>query len=505
MTATHFPDWLAILPPLVTITAALATRHAIGALFLGLLTGSFLAVDGQLLAMIPHLYKSLLSVLYESSHGLDIDHISLFGFLWFLGILIHLLITSGGMEQLSLQFMRHKTSKIKTQLTIICLGLAVFIDDYFNTLAVGTVSRPLADRSKISREKLAYFLDSTAGPVCILAPISSWGATIIAILDGIARNENLSTDGLSLFLESIFLNFYSLFTIGAVFYVAITDFNFKAMAKSEKELNVTIAHTEYSENTTTYHTPLWAMGTLLAATLGGMFLSAYFKIPATATAMDFVRYMEIGPSLWFGALSALTITVVKLPRRQGTLLPAAVIGFKTMAPAMTILFLAWGLASVIGELKTGEFIVEQLTQANVPISRLPLVSFLLAGLLSFTTGTSWATFSILLPIIAQMNGSSPEALSLCIAAVLGGSVFGDHCSPISDTSILSSTGAGCDHMNHVVTQLPYCITTAIMSISTYLLIDFVQLSPLVSFTLITTTSLAILHIFRRQTSASPTT
>ena len=489
----NFPEWIALLPPFITIVVALVTRHAIGALFVGLITGSFIASDGFVLNTISHVFNSLVSVVY--SEGFDVDHLSLFGFLWILGALIHTLIASGGMEQLSHLLMKHQTTPRKTQLTVVGLGFLVFIDDYFNTLAVGTISRPLVDRAKISREKLAYFLDSTAGPVCILAPLSSWGATIIAILDGISRNEGLESDGLNLFLQSIPLNFYSIFTILMVLFVASTQFDFPSMKKTQP---VQLDSTSQNKALTSFKTPLSAFISLIFMTIAGMIFSAFYYSPSNATFIEYIQAMVIGPSLFLGALSAYLVAIKPIPAAQRNISQSLIEGMKTMAPAMMILFLAWGLAGTISELKTGDFIVEQLKAAHIPMTRIPLVSFLLAGLLSFTTGTSWATFSILLPIISQMTQTQPENLPICIAAILGGSVFGDHCSPISDTSILSSTGAGCHHMSHVMTQLPYCILTAVMTVATYFCIEFFTVSPALSFLAISSFGFALLALYNHK-------
>ena len=369
------------------------------------------------------------------------------------------------------------------------LGVFIFVDDYFNSLAVGSVSRPLTDRYKVSRAKLAYLLDSTAAPMCVLMPISSWGAYIIAVIGGILASHAITDiSPLAAFVQMIPMNFYAIFAIAMVFAVACFNLDFGVMAKEEEaakngelfdaKKGSPAGSTVELEEAEGGHISglILPILVLIFATIFFMINSGASALAADGKAFDILGAFEntdVGSSLVYGALSGLAVALV-LSLISGVsislLAQASFHGAKSMLPAVYILFFAWAIGSTIGSMETGKYLAA-LVGDSIPLSLLPIIMFVLAGFMAFATGTSWGTFGIMLPIAGDMAAGTEISLMLpMLASVLAGSVFGDHCSPISDTTILSSTGANCHHMDHVMTQLPYALSVALVSAIGYLVL-----------------------------------
>ena len=483
---------LSLLPPVFTIGYALLTKRVFQSMLGGIGIGICLMAIDQ--SHNPFLYAwSIFSNVFYSSGEIN-ENVSILVFLCLLGTLTLLMQKSGNLEVISGWVVSKVKSRRNAQLFMILFGVIVFIDDYFNSLAVGKVSRPIADRMGISRAKLAYILDSTAGPVCILAPISSWGASIIVILDQIVESHQLSGyNGFSLFLASMPYNFYAFVAIALVVLMAVYNVNFKKMAKAEKEALVCQKQDFLSDSD--------ASGLVLlklTMPLIMLFVSAFGMIALTGimnagevSLLSAIENSKVGLSLVAGGLvSVLTqLFLEKDKKREIRELPRSLAGgFRVMWTANAILVLAWVLSGLTKDLQSGIFLAGLIEQSSISFQFLPVVIFVVAGFMSFSTGTSWGTFAIILPIAAQIAvASDPSLLTVLLAAVLGGSVFGDHCSPISDTTILSSTGAGCDHIQHVTTQLPYCLLAGLISLYGYFILSYVGNAFLaLAFCLVTT-------------------
>jgi len=469
---TQYP-WLSILPPVVSILLALLTRNVIISLSLGIFTGGILVTNSIFsLEVFKYLWESFLKGFFDG--GLpDWGHISLLLFLWMLGMLIHLMQKSGYLDSFS-DFLSQKLKNRQAgQFFTLILGFVLFIDDYFKILAISNISRPICDRLGISRVKLAYFLDVTAAPLCSLTPISSWGATIIALLAGIIASQGiLGYNAFSLFITVSIYNWYAILALVFVFLSVALKFDFKKMKKFELLAQSHI--TEHTILTTSKIEALKFILPILVLTVVTFFflLGTGFKAiqGETITFLKLIKNGKTEISLLLGGVFASGVCFL-LRKKSLHLLKAAHQGLKTMFPSIVILVFAWALATVIGDVKTGNYLAS-FVQNNEFLSPhyVPFFMFLIAGSISFATGTSWATFGILLPISAEIAlNSDPSLLVPLMSACIGGSIFGDHASPISDTSILSSTGAQCDHMDHVTTQLPYALLPGGITLIAYLM------------------------------------
>lgn len=373
------------------------------------------------------------------------------------------------------------------------LGLIIFIDDYFNSLAVGQIARPLTDRHKVSRAKLAYYIDSTSAPITVISPISSWGAYIIGILGGLfAANGITEYQPIEAFIWMIPMNFYALSAIILVFVVAYFQFNIGPMRTHEKRAMETgeLLNPEQdtvagdlgdvfkpNQNGKVYHLfiPIFV---LFAATIIAMITTGIAATEGKATILDAFANTNVNLSLAIGGISAvLTALIFHLIQRKPKANVAKIFveGIKTMLPAIYILVLAWMIGSIISTLETGTYLANLVNNSSISAGYLPLIFFVIAAVMALSTGSSWGTFGIMLPIAAEvMSNTNVELLLPALAAVLAGAVFGDHCSPISDTTILSSTGAGANHIDHVLTQLPYAVLAAVVAILGFLLLGLTE-------------------------------
>lgn len=488
----HADSVLSLLPPVLAIILAILTRKVLLSLGLGIILGSLLLTNFSVSDSAFFLVAKV-SGLFWSDGALNSWNMYILGFLVLLGIITALITVSGSAKAFADWARQHIRNKRDAKLLTIFLGCVVFIDDYFNSLVVGSISRPLTDRYYISRAKLAYLLDSTAAPICVISPVSSWGAYIIALIGGILATNGFSEAGhLSVFVEMIPMNFYAIFALLLLICVAVMGLDIGAMR--QHELNA--QRGELWD--LTKGMPPGANAELPEADTGkilGLFLpifslvmaTVYFMVNSGAEALakkglnfSIIKAFEntdVSSSLFFGAIIGLMVTLA-LVIRQGVnkslIMQGMTAGAKSMLPAIYILLFAWTIAAVIGQLETGKYMAS-LATGNIPFALLPAVMFILAGFTAFATGTSWGTFGIMLPIAADMAMGSHTSMMLpMLASVLSGAVFGDHCSPISDTTILSSTGASCHHIDHVMTQLPYSLIVAVISLVGYTVLGFTE-------------------------------
>ncbi|MCP8617744.1 Na+/H+ antiporter NhaC family protein [Salirhabdus salicampi] len=462
--------FLSLIPPFVMILLVILTKRVLLSLGVGIILGALFIHKF-------HIGGALLEV-WNSFFGIFIDdgapnywNINLLLFLLFLGMMTSFMTASGGAKAFGDWAVRKIQTKKGAQTVPAVLGLVLFIDDYFNSLTVGQVSRPVTDRHKVSRAKLSYLIDSTAAPVTVLSPISSWGATIIGLVGtAIAANEITDLKAFDAFVQMMPLNFYAIAAIILVFIVALTNLNIGPMKK----------HEERAQKTGDVVGPNNAPGelgnTFVEVKNGRIYqllLPILVLVAVTVVHMFLTDMNDPALSLVYGGLTAVIVALIAYMFQKGTKTPVMDVigkGIQSMLPAIYILIFAWMISTIIDVLATGDYLATVVKEMNMNLLFLPIIVFVLAGLMAFATGTSWGTFTIMIPIAAQIAAAADQDMFLIsIAAVLAGAVFGDHCSPISDTSILSSTGAGVYHIDHVITQLPYAIIAAIATIIGYLI------------------------------------
>lgn len=453
----------ALIPPIITIVLGLLTKKVNFALIVGILSGALLyttfnPIEGT---------KVSFDVLIENVSG----NLGVICFVILLGMFVYLLNLSGASKKYGDWARRKLKTKRSSLIVTFFLGILIFVDDYFNCLTVGTVMRPVTDKHKISREKLAYIIDTTAAPICMIAPISSWAAGVSSSLP-----SDSDINGFSLFLKSIPANYYSLFSLLMVFLIIILNFDFGKMKKYEEEVQNRIIEEDKLENEGNGQIIdlLLPVGFLIFSCIlsmlytGGLF-SGENLINAFANC-DAIMGLCMGTFF-----SCIFLCILYVPRKVVTLKQYSeglVEGFKNMIPSVLILCFAWSLGGICGSeyLNAGKFISDFVSNNNISLSIMPMFFFVIAIVLSFSTGTSWGTFAILIPMeIAVFSNPNAKLLIITTAAVLGGSVCGDHLSPISDTSILSSTGAGCEHINHIKSQFPYGVLVAGISFVGYII------------------------------------
>ncbi len=456
----------ALLPAVVAIVLALKTKEVYISLFIGIFIGALLFNDF-------YLFKAILSVFEVMMERLSSTwNIGILIFLVFLGIIVALMTRAGGSQA----YGNWATRTIKNQkmalLSSFGLGVLIFVDDYFNCLTVGSVMRDICDRFKISRAKLAYIIDATAAPICIIAPISSWAAAVTGYTTG---------DGFTLFLQTIPFNLYALLTIVMVLCVIFFDINIGKMKEHEQAARQgdvfngkcdygKAQEMEVSDKGKVYDLVLPVIFLIVSCILCMVYTGGFFDGVPFVTAFS---QCDASLGLVIGSfLTLIFMFLLYMPRKVITYNDFAQCipqGFKMMVPAMTILTLAWTLGSFVSvQLEAGVFVQEMLNTYNIPLFILPPVLFLVATGLAFSTGTSWGTFAILIPIVTDIFASGSSMLVISIASILAGAVCGDHVSPISDTTIMASAGAQCNHVYHVSTQLPYAMVVAISCFAGYI-------------------------------------
>lgn len=459
----------ALFPPVVAIALALITKEVYSSLFIGILTGGLLYSGFHFTGTLTHIFSdSMISVLSDSSN------VGILIFLIILGMMVQLMNRAGGSAAFGEWASRHIKTRAGAQLATIALGVLIFIDDYFNCLTVGSVMRPVTDKNNVSRAKLAYLIDSTAAPVCIIAPISSWAAAVT----GFVKGEN----GMVLFLSAIPFNYYALLTIAMMILLVVNDIDYGPMAIHENHARhgdlYTTPERPYENADDSAASPngkivdmLVPIISLIVCCVIGMIYSGGFF--SGTGFIDAFANSDASVGLVLGSAVALVITLIfYLVRRVlpfKDCMDCLPEGFKQMVPAILILTFAWTLKAMTDSLGAADFVAGVVRHSAQGFqSFLPFIIFLIAVGLSFATGTSWGTFGILIPIVVDCFPNDHTMMIIAMSACMAGAVCGDHCSPISDTTIMSSAGAQCVHLNHVSTQLPYALTCAAVSAVTYI-------------------------------------
>ena len=475
--AKFYGTFWSLVPPLVAIALALITKEVYSSLFVGILVGALFYSNFSFEGTVLHVFQGGMISVLTSAYNMGI-----LIFLVILGAMVCLMNRAGG----SAAFGRWASKRIKTragaELATIVLGVLIFIDDYFNCLTVGSVMRPVTDKHNVSRAKLAYLIDATAAPVCIIAPISSWAAAVSGFVEG--------EDGISLFVRAIPYNFYALLTIFMMVAMVLMKVEFGPMGFHETnalkgDIYTTASRPYANTEEDANGNPRGKVIDLLipiiclvvCCVIGMIYTGGFFSGADFVTAFS---QSDASVGLVLGSFFALIITIVLYMVRRvmnfRDCLACLPDGFKAMVPAILILTFAWTLKAMTDSLGASEFVAGVVkASAGGFMNFLPAIIFVIGAVIAFATGTSWGTFGILIPIVVNVfSGTNHELMIISISACMAGAVCGDHCSPISDTTIMASAGAQCDHVNHVSTQLPYAMVAALVSFLSYIVAGFVQ-------------------------------
>lgn len=475
-----------LFPPVIAIGLALITKEVYSSLFVGILSGGIIyaaasgtGFEGTFKAVVQDGLITNLSNAYN---------VGILVFLVVLGIIVVLMNKAGGSRAYGEWAAAHIKSRRGVALSTFFLGVLIFVDDYFNCLTVGSVMRPITDKHNISRSKLAYLIDSTAAPICIIAPISSWAAAVSGTVEGV--------NGISLFINTIPYNLYAFLTILMVIFISVSDTDYGPMKIHEDNAKNGDIFTTKNKTYEQDAQPVTERGRVIDLILPVAVLIVFCVVGMIYTGgffsgTDFVTAFancDAAYGLSLGSISALIVIIAYYMFRRvlkfNECMDSIAAGFKQMVPAILILTFAWTLKTMTNHLEAGAFVSGVVQSATALSVLLPVILFVVAIGLAFATGTSWGTFGILIPIVTSVfeaelanvsqTGEIPSMVIICISACLAGAVCGDHCSPISDTTIMASTGAQCDHVNHVSTQLPYALTVAAVCVVGYLLSGFVH-------------------------------
>ena len=483
-TSSFYATAWSLLPPLVAIILALITKEVYSSLLIGIIIGSvFYAISGAGFS-----FETFFTGIFFSDGGIitnlaDSWNMGIMVFLVVLGIIVALMNKAGGAAAFGRWAGKHIKTRVGAQICTVVLGVLIFVDDYFNCLTVGSVMRPITDSHKVSRAKLSYLIDATAAPVCIIAPISSWAAAVTSYVP-----EESGVNGFLVFLRTIPFNLYAILTIIMMLVLAIFKFDFGPMKKHETnalekgDLYTTESRPygddegveDFNADGSLWDLVLPVIVLIIAcivclAYTGGLFDGETF--------IDSFANADAAMGLVLGSGIALVFTFIYYMLRRVVsfkdFMGCFPEGFKAMVPAMLILTLAWALGSTTKyNLGSTDFVQNLLANADTLKNFLPVILFMIACFIAFSTGTSWGTFGIMIPIVCSIYDSGSPYLTIAIAAAMGGAVMGDHCSPISDTTIMASAGGHCDHVNHVSTQLPYAVTVAVCCAIGYLISAF---------------------------------
>ncbi len=505
----HTVGILSLLPPIIAIILALKTKEVIFSLIVGILSGTLIYsiydTDGivQVGTRTVEVTMNLMAQKFSENSSIII-------FLGLLGAIVVVVTKAGGSKAYGEWAVKKIKSRKGAKIATFILGIIIFIDDYFNCLTVGTVMRPVTDKYKISREKLAYIIDATAAPICIIAPVSSWAASVISQMSDSGLN------GIQDFVKTIPYNLYALLTIIMVLIVSLTKIEFGKMAKYEnialegKENEDVVEDDEddelskinISEKGTVFDLVIPILVLIISSVVSMLYVGGYFN--GGMTLAEGFGNTNAGPALAISGFFTLIVTFVLFISRKvltfKEFMSGISTGVKSMVSAFIILTLAWTISGVCRDLlNTGGYVGSLVEGSSVAGMLIPVVAFCVAGLLAFSMGTSWGTFGILIPIIAVVcKETAPELTIISLSAVLAGSVFGDHCSPISDTTILSSAGARCNHINHVSTQIPYTLVVAVSCVVGYIVAGLTA-NLLLTWVFALTTLLTILFILYTKT------
>lgn len=472
----NYATFWALVPPIVAIGLALITKEVYSSLFLGILMGGLLYSGFDFEGTITHIFEDGIIGSLSDSYNVGI-----LVFLVILGAMVCLMNKAGGSAAFG-QFAATKIrSRVGAQLATILLGILIFIDDYFNCLTVGSVMRPVTDKFKVSRAKLAYLIDATAAPVCIIAPISSWAAAVTGFVEG--------EDGFSIFMRAIPYNFYAILTIVMMVGMVLLKVEFGSMKLHETnavkgDLYTTpgrpygqVKEEQVSAKGTVTDLLIPILSLIICCVIGMLYTGGFFEGTDFVTAFS---ESDASLGLTYGSFFGLVITIglyqIRRVLRFSECMACIPEGFKAMVPAIMILTFAWSLKAMTDSLGADVY-VAGIVEASAKgfLKFLPAIIFVVGCFLAFATGTSWGTFGILIPIVVSVfQDTDPQLMIISISACMAGAVCGDHCSPISDTTIMASAGAQCEHVGHVTTQLPYAVTAAAVSFVTYIVAGFVQ-------------------------------
>ncbi len=474
-TSAMYATFWALVPPIVAIVLALITKEVYSSLFIGILVGGLFYSGFSFEGTLTHIFNDGFVAVLSDSYNVGI-----LIFLVILGAMVSLMNRAGG----SAAFGHYAKEKIKTragaQLATVALGVLIFIDDYFNCLTVGSVMKPVTDEHKVSRAKLAYLIDATAAPVCIIAPISSWAAAVSGFVEG--------EDGFSIFIRAIPYNFYAILTIAMMIALVLLNIDFGPMKSHEmnalkgdlfstKDGAASKEEEIVNPKGKVIDLLIPIIMLIICCVIGMIYTGGFFD------GADFVSAFsnsDASVGLALGSICAMILTImIYLIRRVLSFtdcMKCLPDGFRAMVPAILILTFAWTLKAMTDSLGAAVFVADAVQKsAGSLMNFLPAIIFLVACFLAFSTGTSWGTFGILIPIVVNVFvNTNPQLMIISISACMAGAVCGDHCSPISDTTIMASAGAQCDHVNHVSTQLPYVIVVAAISFVTYIVAGFTR-------------------------------
>ena len=471
----------ALVPPIVAITLALITKEAYSSLFIGVVIGALFACNFSPIATIDMIVNDGLVTAVADNAGI-------FLFLVLLGIIVALVNLAGGSAAFGRWAEENIHTRVGAQLATFVLGILIFIDDYFNCLTVGSVMRPVTDSHKISRPKLAYLIDATAAPVCMIAPISSWAAAVSSTAEGL----DTGMSGIELFVKAIPYNLYSILTFVFILAIIAMKLDYGPMRKFEAkaakgDLSALVEEAGESANPNgrVIDLILPVLALIVTCTIGMIYVGGFFGADMSGDpsfAGDFIGAFgntNAFVGLPWGGIIALVLTVIYLVARKVLTFKEAMAcvpkGFIAMVPPIIILTLAVSLKAMINALGADVYVYDLMYAASAWLySMLPAVIFVVACILAFASGTSWGTFGILIPIVTAVFPADSKLLIIGISACCAGAVCGDHCSPISDTTIMASAGAQCAHLDHVSTQLPYALTVAIVSFIGFIVAGFVQ-------------------------------
>ena len=468
-----------LVPPVIAIGLALITKEVYSSLFIGIVVGALLASNFSFTGTVDMAVQNGIVAAIKDTAGI-------FAFLVILGIFVALINMAGGSAAFGRWAQVHIKSKIGAALATFVLGVLIFIDDYFNCLTVGSVMRPVTDTHKVSRAKLAYLIDATAAPICMIAPISSWAAAVSIYV------ESTEYSGLELFVRAIPFNFYSLLTFVFIIALTLMKFDYGPMrihevnAREKGDLFTTGESSnkgeegEFNPNGRVIDLVLPIILLIVLNVIALAYSGGFFDASSSCY-MDFIGAIgdtDATAALPWGSILALIITIIYMICRRIVTFKDAMKcipkGFVAMVPAILILTFATALKNMTGELNAAGYVKGIMDGAAAGLSNfLPAIIFIVACFLAFATGTSWGTFGILIPIVTNIFEATDPLLFVGISACLAGAVCGDHCSPISDTTIMSSAGAQCDHLNHVSTQLPYSISVAAISFVMFIISGFI--------------------------------
>lgn len=474
--ALHATFW-ALVPAIVAIGLALITKEVYSSLFVGILMGALLYSGFQFELTVTHIFSDgIIGVLSDSYN------VGILVFLVILGAMVSLMNKAGGSAAFGQFAANHIKNRVGVQLATILLGVLIFIDDYFNCLTVGSVMRPVTDKFKVSRSKLAYLIDATAAPVCIIAPISSWAAAVTGFVEG--------EDGFSIFIRAIPYNFYAILTIVMMVGMVLMKTEFGKMKEHEKNAarkgdlfttpgrpyeNAKEEKISAKGGVIDLLIPIAAL--IVCCVIGMIYTGGFFEGVGFVEAFS---NSDASLGLTLGSFFGLIITIVLYQIRRvlsfKECMDCIPEGFRAMVPAILILTFAWTLKAMTDSLGADLYVAGLVeSSAGAFMNFLPAIIFVVGCFLAFATGTSWGTFGILIPIVvAVFQNGDPQMMIMSISACMAGAVCGDHCSPISDTTIMASAGAQCEHVNHVTTQLPYAVLAAVVSFVTYIVAGFVK-------------------------------